>query len=50
MNQTSTSTAGFRKVNANNESKLMKTAQSFKQKEEGSKMVTIFPYLESYFP
>ena len=48
MNQTLTTT-NFRKTN-NNESKLVKTATSFKNRDENNKMVTIFPYLETYFP
>jgi hypothetical protein len=49
MNQTSMTAANFRKTN-NNESKLVKTASSFKNRDENNKMVTIFPFLEAYFP
>lgn len=49
MNQTSMTAANFRRTQ-NSESKLVKTAQSFKNRDENNKMVTIYPYLEAYFP
>lgn len=50
VNQTSMTAVNFRKTQ-NSESKLVKTAQTFKNRDENNnKMVTIYPFLETYFP